>query len=162
MVVAALVMVWALMALPAPGSDSGSDATVENSLYGWVAELGDARPGAGRVRRLAPRSALAGGFVAKEVVVGQLAQSYAVTPARSRPGSSRRSESTLDDDAPGGTRAGRARTDGVRAGLHALRRDSRGAARILGTRWTVAAVGAQLAVAWVLAVAVFQLGRLWW
>ncbi|WHP19574.1 hypothetical protein [Cellulomonas sp. ES6] len=32
--------------------------------------------------------------------------------------------------------------------------------RLFGTRWTAGAVGVQLAVAWVLAVAVFQVGRL--
>jgi ferrous iron transport protein B len=33
-------------------------------------------------------------------------------------------------------------------------------ARIFGRRWTAAAVGAQLLLAWVLSVAAFQIGRL--
>ena len=34
--------------------------------------------------------------------------------------------------------------------------------REVGLRWTLVGVGVQLAVAWLLAVAIFQLGRIWW
>ena len=34
--------------------------------------------------------------------------------------------------------------------------------REVGLRWTLVGVGVQLAVAWVLAVAIFQVGRVWW
>ena len=34
--------------------------------------------------------------------------------------------------------------------------------REIGWRWTLFGVGMQLVVAWTLAVAVFQIGQLWW
>ncbi len=160
-VVAALVIVWALMALPAPGGGSGADRPAENSLYGWAA------------RAIAPvlspagfgdwhlASALAGGFVAKEVVVGQLAQSYAVSGAEPS-GLVPAIRSTLEE-----TSGGHPGPAGLAFMVFVLGYTPCVATvaeqrRILGTRWTIAAVGTQMAVAWLLAVAVFQVGRLWW
>lgn len=34
--------------------------------------------------------------------------------------------------------------------------------REIGVRWTVAGIGIQLAVAWLLSVIVFQVGRVFW
>ena len=159
-VVAALVIVWLLMALPAPGGGA-ADRPVENSLYGWAAR--SAAP------VLAPAgfgdwhlaSALAGGFVAKEVVVGQLAQSYAVSSAEPS-GLVSAIRSTLEE-----TSGGHPGPAGLAFMVFVLGYTPCVATvaeqrRILGTRWTVAAVGTQMAVAWLLAVAVFQVGRLWW
>jgi ferrous iron transport protein B len=161
-VVAALIVVWALMALPAPGGGAAADRPVENSAYGWAAR--SAAP------VLAPAgfgdwhlvSALAGGFVAKEVVVGQLAQSYAVDASAEPSGLVAAIRSTLEE-----TSGGHPGPAGLAFMVFVLGYTPCVATvaeqrRILGTRWTVAAVGTQMAVAWLLAVAVFQVGRLWW
>jgi ferrous iron transport protein B len=162
-IVATLTVVWLLMAVPVTGEHTVGDVPVGDSLYGRTAEA------------IAPvfapagfddwhmSAALATGFVAKEVVVGSFAQSYAVEepedPARA-------------GDLGARIRATFERTSGGHAAAAAVAfmvfvlaytpclatvGEQR---RLYGWRWTAGAVGVQLAVAWVLAVAVFQVGRL--
>lgn len=169
-----LVVVWLLSAVPVTGSHPMGDVPVRDSAYGRVTDavapvlapagLGD--------RHLA--AALTTGFVAKEVVVGALAQSYAV----GEPGAAGSGSSTTvpDDAAPAALGAQLRATLDASSGGHATAAalaflvlvlaytpclatvaEQR---RAFGTRWTLGAVGAQLAVAWLLAVAVFQIGRL--
>ncbi|MCL3862437.1 ferrous iron transporter B [Actinotalea sp. K2] len=77
-IVVTLTVVWVLMAVPATGDHPVGDVPVQESLYGRAAQ--------GAAPVFAPAgfgdwhltAALATGFVAKEVVVGALAQSYAV------------------------------------------------------------------------------------
>jgi ferrous iron transport protein B len=160
-VVAALVVVWALMAIPAPGGGSG-DAPAGDSLYGWAAEAAApvmAPAGFGDWHLV---SALAGGFVAKEVVVGQLAQSYAVDPAVEPGGLVSAIRGTLTSTSGGHPGAAGLALMVFVLGYTPCVATVAEQRRILGTRWTVAAVGAQLVVAWLLAVAVFQVGRLLW
>lgn len=162
-IVTTLTVVWLLMAVPVTGQHAIADVPVEDSLYGRTAEA------------IAPvfapagfddwhmSAALATGFVAKEVVVGSFAQSYAVTEP--------------DDPAHAGDLGARIRaTFEASSGGHAAAAavafmvfvlaytpclatvgEQR---RLFGARWTLGAVGAQLVLAWVLAVAVFQVGRL--
>jgi ferrous iron transport protein B len=113
------------------------------------------------------------GFVAKEVVVGSFAQSYAVTGASnpsagaSNPGAgagaglSVELQGTLD------------RTSGGKSGAAALAlmvfvlaytpclATAAEQRRIFGRRWAMGSMGAQLVIAWIAAVLVFQIGRLW-
>lgn len=167
-VVLTLVVVWALLSVPAPGVDAPAGVTsglaVEDSLYG--------RAAAGVAPVLAPAglgdwhltAALAGGFVAKEVVVGQLAQSYAVTsPADPSRG---------DGDLADALRATLSRTSGGHPAAAAMAfmvfvlgytpclATVAEQWRQIGPRWTLGGIAAQLAVAWLLAVLVFQVGRL--
>jgi ferrous iron transport protein B len=162
-IVTTLTVVWLLMAVPVTGQHAIADVPVEDSLYGRTAEV------------IAPvfapagfddwhmSAALATGFVAKEVVVGSFAQSYAVTEP--------------DDPAHAGDLGARIRaTFEASSGGHAAAAavafmvfvlaytpclatvgEQR---RLFGARWTLGAVGAQLLLAWALAVAVFQVGRL--
>ena len=103
------------------------------------------------------------GFVAKEVVVGSFAQSYAVTAATDpggRAGLAGELQLTLD------------RTSGGKPGAAALAlmvfvlayspclatfAEQR---RLFGRRWAMGSLGVQLVVAWIAAVLVFQVGRL--
>jgi len=160
-VVAALVVVWALMAIPAPGGGSG-EGPAGDSLYGWAAEAAApvmAPAGFGDWHLV---SALAGGFVAKEVVVGQLAQAYAVDPTAQPGGLVSAIRETLTATSDGHPQAAGLALMVFVLGYTPCVATVAEQRRILGTRWTLAAVGAQLAAAWLLAVAVFQVGRLLW
>ncbi len=160
-VVAALVVVWALMAIPAPGGGSG-DGAAGDSLYGWAAQAAApvmAPAGFGDWHLV---SALAGGFVAKEVVVGQLAQAYAVDPTTQPGGLVAAIRETLTETSGGHPEAAGLALMVFVLGYTPCVATIAEQRRILGTRWTLAAVGAQLTAAWLLAVAVFQVGRLLW
>lgn len=162
-IVATLAVVWLLMAVPVTGHHAVGDVPVGDSLYGRTAEAVAPVFAPAGFDDWHMSAALATGFVAKEVVVGSFAQTYAVEEP--------------DDPAHAGDLGARIRATFEQAsGGH-------GAAaavaflvfvlaytpclatvgeqrRLFGTRWTAGAVGVQLAVAWVLAVAVFQVGRL--
>jgi ferrous iron transport protein B len=160
-IVLTMVIVWALMAVPVSGQHSVGDVPVSDSLYDSVAS--------GIAPVLAPAgfgndhaaAALMTGFVAKEVVVGSFAQSYAVVG----PGSG----------APAGSLGERLRqsfekSSGGHGGAAALAfmvfllaytpcvaalAEQR---RLFGWRPTASALTAQLTGAWLLAVLVFQAG----
>jgi ferrous iron transport protein B len=160
-VVAALVIVWALLAIPAPGSDSGG-SDPRDSLYGWAAEAAAPvfAPAGFDDWRLV--SALAGGFVAKEVVVGQLAQAYQVGDSGGGTGLVDAIGRTLDRTSDGHRQAAGLALMVFVLGYTPCVATVAEQRRLLGLRWTAAAVGAQLVVAYVLAVAVYQVGRWWW
>ncbi|MCV2396302.1 ferrous iron transporter B [Actinotalea sp. M2MS4P-6] len=157
-VVAALVIVWALLAIPAPGHQGGDSP--QDSLYGWAAESVAPVFGPAGFDDWHVVSALAGGFVAKEVVVGQLAQSYAVDAQAEPRGLVSAIESTLDATSGGHPQAAGLALMVFVLGYTPCVATIAEQRRILGTRWTVVAVGVQLVAAWTLAVVVFQLGRL--
>ncbi|UZN03995.1 ferrous iron transporter B [Cellulomonas sp. S1-8] len=160
-IVVTLTVVWVALAVPVTGGHAVADVPVADSLYG--------RAALAVAPVLAPAgfgdwhasAALVTGFVAKEVVVGALAQAYAVDEP--------------DDPAASGDLGDR---------LHATFEESSGGHpgaaaaafmvfvlaytpclatvaeqwRLFGARWTLGCVGVQLAVAWLLAVAVFRIG----
>ena len=160
-IVVTMCVVWLLMAVPVTGQHSIGDVPVADSLYSQVAS--------GIAPVLAPAgfgndhaaAALMTGFVAKEVVVGSFAQSYAVA----EPG----------DPAQAGNlgeklRASFGESSGGHGGAAALAfmvfvlaytpcvaalAEQR---RLFGWRPTVSALVVQLVTAWLLAVAVFQVG----
>ena len=168
-IVITLTLVWVLMSIPATGDHPPGQVPVESSVYGRLAS--------GVAPVLAPAglddwhitAALATGFVAKEVVVGSLAQSYSVADP-TVDGST--AQEAGDGPLAEGLRATLDRTSGGHGGAAALAfmvfvlgytpcvaalAEQR---RRLGLRWTAGAVGVQLVVAWTLAVLVFQVGRL--
>ncbi|MFD6433333.1 ferrous iron transport protein B [Streptomyces venezuelae] len=163
-IVATVTAVWLLMAVPA-GAEAGSfgEVPVENSVFGSVsmaiapvvapAGFGDWHAAA----------ALATGFVAKEGVVSTLAQTYGTTQdAVGGQALSQQLRGTFDR-ASGGHPGAAAMAFLVfvlaytpcMAALAAQRTE-------IGTRYTLIGLGIQLAAAWLLAVGVFQLLRLWW
>lgn len=160
-VVAALVIVWALLAIPAPGS-AGTSEDPRDSLYGWAADAAAPvfAPAGFDDWRIV--SALAGGFVAKEVVVGQLAQSYRVADAGRHEGLVDAIGGTLDRTSGGHRQAAGLALMVFVLGYTPCVATVAEQRRLLGARWTAAAVAAQLAVAYGLAVAVFQIGRWLW
>jgi len=160
-IVGTMLVVWVLMALPAAGQHAVGDVPVADSLYG--------RAASGIAPVLAPAgfgndhasAALITGFVAKEVVVGSFAQSYAVA----EPGGSARQGSLGEelrasfDESSGGHGAAAALAFMVFVLAYtpcvAALAEQR---RLFGWRPTASALAAQLAGAWVLAVLVFQVG----
>ena len=160
-ITATMLVLWVLMAIPVTGQHSVGDVPVADSVYGRVAS--------GVAPALAPAgfgndhaaAALITGFVAKEVVVGSFAQSYAVAkPAdAARPGSLGEQLRASFDESSGGHGGAAALafmvfvlayTPCVAALAEQL--------HLFGWRPTVSALVTQLAGAWVLAVLVFQVG----
>ena len=160
-IVATMLVVWVLMALPVSGQHTVGDVPVGDSAYGRVAS--------GIAPVLAPAgfgndkaaAALVTGFVAKEVVVGSFAQSYAVEEPDdpSQAGSLGEKLRGSFDESSGGHGGAAALAFMVFVLIYtpcvaALAEQK----RLFGWRPTVRALAVQLAGAWVLAVAVFQVG----
>ncbi|NTV39592.1 MAG: ferrous iron transporter B, partial [Demequinaceae bacterium] len=158
-IVVAVMVLWALQAIPVRGGHDLADVPVADSVYGTIAQ--------GAAPALAPMglndwriaASLVAGIAAKEVVIGALAQSYSL-------------DDTNDESLGQQLRATVERTSGGAAGAAALAlmvfvlaylpclatlAEQR---RLYGLRWTAAAAGAQFAGAYGLAVIVFQVGRL--
>lgn len=157
-IVATLTVVWVLMAVPVAGpAPVGGDVRVEDSLYGAVAES------------VAPVFAPAGfddwhfsaslvtGFVAKEVAVGALAQSYAVAD-ESPEGLGGHLRTTLEASSGGHASAAALAFMVFVLGYTPCLATASEQWRRFGGAWTVRMVGVQLGVAWVMAVLVFQVG----
>lgn len=155
-IVVTLTVMWLLMAVPA-GQGPATEVAVEDSLYGAAAQavapvftpagFGDWHLSA----------ALATGFVAKEVVVGSLAQTYAVAEGEDL---ERGLRGTLEATSGGHGAAAALAFMVFVLGYTPCLATVAEQARRFGARWTAGAVVLQLVVAWVLAVAVFQGGVL--
>ncbi|BDO43519.1 ferrous iron transport protein B [Cellulomonas sp. NTE-D12] len=188
-IVITLSAVWVLMAIPATSGYSVAQVPVADSVYGRVA--------AGIAPVFAPAgfddwhasSALMTGFVAKEVVVGSMAQTYAVQDPTGG-GASTTASSGISSSGTSSSGAsssgGNSATSGGDLGAQlraTFDRTSGGAPqsaafafmvfvlaytpclatvaeqrRLFGARWTAVSVGSSLVIAWLLAVAAFQLG----
>jgi ferrous iron transport protein B len=160
-IVVTMCVVWLLMAIPVTGHHSVGDVPVADSLYTRIAS--------GIAPVLAPAgfgndhaaAALMTGFVAKEVVVGSFAQSYAVAEPgdTASPGNLGEQLRASFDESSGGHKGAAA----LAFMLFVLAYTPCVAAlaeqrRLFGWRPTVSALGVQLAGAWLLAVLVFQVG----
>jgi ferrous iron transport protein B len=164
-IVATVCAVWLLQSIPTTAGLGFGEAPVADSAYGVAA------------RTIAPVFAPAGfgswqttstlvvGFVAKEAVISAWAQTYAVDePADSAvPGSLGDAVMKSFTESSGGHPVPAALAFMVFllaytpcvATLAAQWRE-------IGAKWTLFGIGMQLAIAWILAVAVFQVGRLFW
>ena len=163
-VVATVCVVWLLQAVPVQGSAPLGETAIEDSAYAALAgTLAPAFAPAGFDQWQAT-GALVTGFVAKEAVISSWAQTYAVSDAEQGAdtplGQSIRRD--FEASSEGHTVPAvlafmaflLAYTPCV-ATLAAQRRE-------IGLRWAAFGVLMQLAVAWTLAVVVFQLGKLFW
>jgi ferrous iron transport protein B len=166
-IVLTMVIVWALMAVPVSGQHSVGHVPVADSLYYSVASgIAPVFTPAGFGNDHAA-SALMTGFVAKEVVVGSFAQSYAVAePAsRGRTESLGRAESLGERlrQSFAASSGGHGEAAALAFMVFLLAYTPCVAAlaeqrRLFGWRPTVSALTAQLGGAWLLAVLVFQVG----
>ncbi|MDO4784290.1 MAG: ferrous iron transport protein B [Propionibacteriaceae bacterium] len=164
-IVITVTLVWLLQSIPAGGEGKFGDVPVEDSAYAVAAKAVTpvfAPAGFGEWRTT---SALVVGFVAKEAVVSSWAQTYAVDEPESEdePGELGERISADFSEASGGHPLPAvmaflvfllAYTPCV-ATLAAQKRE-------VGWAWTLFGVVMQLAVAWGLAVLIFQVGRLFW
>lgn len=162
-VVITVVAIWVLMAIPVSGSHPIANTPVNESAYGAIAKA------------IAPIFAPAGfddwhtagalvtGFVAKEVVISSWAQNYAVdSPSRQLIISDlgKKLKQDFERSSSGHSSAAvlafliflTAYTPCV-ATVAAQRRE-------FGMKWALTGIVFQLAIAWLLAVFVFQIGRL--
>jgi ferrous iron transport protein B len=167
-IVATLVVMWVLMAVPSTGGHRVGDVPVKDSLYGVTASAVAPVFAPAGLDDWHLTAALAAGVVAKEVVVASLVQSYGV-------------EDVSADAVAAGGHAGRlgdqmratfVETSGGHPTAAALAfmvfvlgytpcvATVAEQARRFGARWALGGVGVQMLTAWVLAVVVFQVGRL--
>ncbi|GAB3624049.1 ferrous iron transport protein B [Mariniluteicoccus endophyticus] len=163
-IVATVCVVWLLQSIPTTAGAGFGEAPVEDSAYGVAAHAIAPVFAPAGFGQWQTASALVVGFVAKEAVISSWAQTYAVAePAEGEVG--QLGERIIDAfvQSSGGHPLPAvlafmvfllAYTPCV-ATLAAQRRE-------IGWRWTLFGVGLQLAVAWLAAVAVFQIGRLFW
>ena len=139
------------------------DVPVQDSVYGKVADAISPVFAPAGFDDWHAASALMTGFVAKEVVVGSMAQTYAVAEPEnpSLPGDlGTQLRATFDRTSGGaGGAAAFAFMVFVLAYTPCLATMSE-QARMFGRKWTFGAIGAQLLLAWVLSVVAFQIGRL--
>lgn len=153
-IVATVAVVWLLGVLPAPGGAGSVGAVpITQSLYAWLANTAAALFGPTGFAEWHAVGALIVGFVAKEAVISSWAQTY---PAGS--------------DLPAAVYADFAASSGghpqaaAAAFLVFLLAYTPCVAtlatqrRHIGTRWTLVGIGMQFTMAWLLAVATFQVG----
>ncbi len=161
-IMATLIVMWALIAIPINGGKFG-DVPVEDSLYGATAHAVAPVFAPAGFDDWHASAALATGFVAKEVVVGALAQSYAVDEpvADNQPGLlADRLHETFDRTSGGHPGAAAAAFMLFVLAYTPCAATVAEQRRHFGWRPAIAAVGVSLVGAWVLAVAVFQIGSL--
>ncbi|MDP1720337.1 MAG: ferrous iron transport protein B [Candidatus Nanopelagicaceae bacterium] len=162
-VVITVVAIWILMAVPIGGDHQFANTPVNESAYGAIAK--------GITPLFAPAGfddwhtagALVTGFVAKEVVISSWAQNYAVDSPNRRlliSDLGKKLKRDFERSSSGHSTAAvlafliflTAYTPCV-ATVAAQRRE-------FGLKWALTGIAFQLAIAWLLAVAVFQIGRL--
>lgn len=166
------LVVWFMSAIPVAGGYSFADENLpmEDSLYGATAQaIVPAFEPAG-FGDWHMTGALMTGFVAKETVISSIVTSYNLDP-KTAGGDAEDGGSDLGD-LPALITSTFAKTAGDAAPLAAFAfmvfvlaytpclATVAEQARQIGGRMTAAAVGVQLVAAWILAVAIFQIGRL--
>lgn len=164
-IVVTVAAVWFLQSMPAhPGQNFG-EVPVEDSVYGVVAQTVAPVFEPAGFGSWETTSTLVVGFVAKEAAIASWAQTYAVAEPddSGTPGDlGSRILATFTESSGGHPIPAAlafmvffmAYTPCV-ATLAAQQRE-------IGLKWTLFGVALQLVTAWVLAVAVFQVGRLFW
>lgn len=164
-IVATVTAVWLASAIPLGGGhrDFGS-VPVENSLFAGVSRTVAPAFAPAGFADWHESSALVTGFVAKEAVISTFAQTYgAQQPSRGHAQGTPLAEQLKVSFA---TSSGGHTTAAVLAFLVFLLAYTPCMTTIatqraeIGTRWALVGVGLQLGIAWLLAVAVFQIGAL--
>jgi ferrous iron transport protein B len=164
-IVVTVIGVWLLQSIPVHSGSAFGDVAVEDSAYGVAAQAIAPVFAPAGFGSWESTSTLVVGFVAKEAVISSWAQTYAVAEPD-------------DGGAPGDLGVSVMNTFVESSGGHPIPAALAFMVfllaytpciatvatqwREIGAKWTVFGVGLQLAVAWTLAVAVFQVGRLFW
>ena len=164
-IVVTVCAVWLLQAIPAKPGAGFNDVPVQDSAYGVAAQaIAPVFEPAG-FGQWQTASALVVGFVAKEAVISSWAQTYAVDePPEGEPAGSFGEAVVSSFEASSGGHP----LPAVAAFLWFLMAYTPCVAtlaaqkREVGWRWTLFGVAMGLAVAWLGAVTIFQVGRLFW
>ena len=164
-IVATVCAVWLLQSIPVTGQGAFGDVAVEDSAYAVAAKTVTPVLAPAGFGQWQTTSALIVGFVAKEAVISSWAQTYAIDEPTDGRDPGRLGERIRADFE---TSSGGHPVPAVLAFLVFLLAYTPCVAtlaaqrREVGLRWTLFGIGMQLVVAWTLAVAVFQIGRLFW
>lgn len=163
-IVVTVCAVWLLQSIPARGDGGFGDVPVEDSVYGVAAQAITPVFAPAGFAQWQTTSALVVGFVAKEAVISSWAQTYALDePEGDDPGSLGERIAAEFAQSSGGHPIPAALAFMVFLLAYTPCVATLAAqVREIGLRWTVFGIGLQLVVAWTLAVAVFQIGSLWW
>jgi ferrous iron transport protein B len=162
-VVVTVVAVWALMSIPLASNYSFGDVPVEKSAYGTVSKAISPIFAPAGFDDWHTTGALITGFVAKEVVISSWAQNYAVDgqdDESQKQSLGKLLKNDFDKSSSG------APIPAIWAFLVFLTAYTPCVATVaaqkkeFGTKWALSGVGLQLAIAWLLAVVIFQIGRL--
>lgn len=164
-IVITVCVVWALQATPVHAGAGFGAVAVEDSAYGVAAQAIAPVFAPAGFGQWQTASALVVGFVAKEAVISSWAQTYAVAEPADGAGVGPLGDAirgAFEHSSGGHTLPAvwafmiflLAYTPCV-ATLAAQRRE-------IGLKWTLFGLGLQLITAWVMAVAVFQIGRVFW
>lgn len=163
-IVATVCAVWLFQSIPTQPGQAFGEVPVAQSAYGVAAQAITPVFAPAGFAQWQTTSALVVGFVAKEAVVSSWAQTYALEePSGADPGSLGERVRSDFEASSGGHPVPAALAFMVFllaytpcvATLAAQWRE-------IGPKWTLFGVAMQLATAWLLAVAVFQVGRLFW
>ena len=164
-IVATVAAVWLLQSIPAQAGSAFGEVAVEDSVYGVTAQAIAPVFAPAGFGSWESASTLVVGFVAKEAVISSWAQTYAVDePADSaEPGDLGSAVLATFTESSGGHPIPAALAFMVFLMAYTPCVATLAAQwREIGPRWTLFGVGLQLGTAWLLAVAVFQVGRLFW
>ncbi len=163
-IVAAVAAVWLLQSIPVQAGQSFGAVPVEDSVYGVAAQAIAPVFAPAGFGSWETASTLAVGFVAKEAVISSWAQTYAVAePDGGAPGALGAAVMKSFTESSGGHPVPAALAFMVFLLAYTPCVATVAAQwREIGPRWTLFGIGMQLVTAWVLAVVVFQVGRLFW
>ncbi len=164
-IVATVCAVWLLQSIPTTAGQGFGETPVADSAYGVAAQAIAPVFAPAGFGSWQTTSTLVVGFVAKEAVISAWAQTYAV-------------EEPTDTAQPGGLGDAVMQSFTASSGGHPVPAalafmifllaytpcvaTLAAQWREIGPRWTLFGIGMQLTIAWVLAVAVFQVGRMFW
>lgn len=161
-VIITVIAVWALMAIPFSSGYSFGEVPVERSAYGSLSKAISPIFAPAGFGDWHTTGALVTGFVAKEVVISSWAQNYAVDAGSDETQRESLGKLLMRDFEKS---SGGATFPAIWAFLVFLTAYTPCVATIgaqkkeFGTKWALIGVGLQLAIAWILAVAIFQIGR---
>ena len=164
-IVVTVCAVWLLQSVPAHNNAAFGEVAVEDSVYGVAAEAITPAFAPAGFAQWQTTSALVVGFVAKEAVISSWAQTYALNEPEEGgdPGSLGQRIMADFTESSGGHPIPAALAFMVFLMAYTPCVATLAAQwREIGGRWTLFGIAMQLAVAWGLAVLVFQVGSLWW
>ncbi len=164
-IVATVIAVWALQATPAAPGYSFGDVPVENSAYASAAKAISPVFAPAGFDSWQTTSALVVGFVAKEAVISSWAQTYAVeepTEDQESAAFSEKLHQSFEESSGGHPLPAVAAFLVFLLAYTPCMATLAAQYREIGLRWTLFGIVIQLIPAWLAAVAVFQIGSIWW